>query len=75
MSDMATYDDAGQKASDPEFPFLLKFKPTLEFPDTVANGYTDFREQLATIPIGTTLFEIYATPEPEVLGGTEAKIG
>ena len=75
MSDMATYDAAGQKASVPEFPFDIKFKPTLAFPDTVADGYTDFREQLATIPIGTTLFEIYATPIAVVRGGIESKIG
>ena len=54
-------------------PWKLRFEPTGEFnfPATVAEGYTDFRTDLATIPSGSTLWNIYATNVPTELGGDE----
>lgn len=54
-------------------PWKLRFEPTGEFnfPATSAEGYTDFRKDLATIPSGSTLYNIYATNTPTELGGEE----
>jgi len=54
-------------------PWKLRFEPTGEFsfPATVAEGYTDFKTELPSIPSGSTLFNIYATNEPTELGGKE----
>ena len=57
-------------------PWKLRFEPTGEFnfPATAAEGYTDFRTDLATIPSGSTLWNIYATNVPTELGGDEQLI-
>ena len=54
-------------------PWKLRFEQTGEFvfPATVEEGYTDFRTNLASIPSGSTLFNIYATDVPAELGGKE----
>ena len=72
---MASYTQAG-KAETPVFPFSLRFAPggKYDFPDTVANGYTDFRDDLATIRQGTVLYEVYAMDKPAELGGSEKHI-
>ena len=57
-------------------PWKLRFEQTGEFvfPATVEEGYTDFRTNLASIPSGSTLFNIYATDVPAELGGKEQLI-
>ena len=45
------------------------------FSDFVTPGMKgDFRDQLATIAVGTVLYDVYATDQPIELGGTEMKI-
>ena len=49
------------------FPWSLRFEPLLAF-----NGdKTPFTEYLASIPVGSTLFNVYATDKPN---GSEKKI-
>ena len=70
---MASYDQEGNKEDDVNFPWKLRFEPTgeFQFPATVEEGYTDYRTDLASIPMGSNLFNIYAMDAPEELGGTE----
>ena len=70
---MASIDQAGQSEQTVNMPWKLRFEQTGEFvfPATVEEGYTDFRTNLASIPSGSTLFNIYATDVPAELGGKE----
>ena len=72
LSEMASYTQDGT-AETPVFPWSLRFSPggAYSFPDTVSNGYTDFRDDLATIAEGTVLYNVYAMDQPAELGGTE----
>ena len=74
---MASFDAQGSAVASPIFPWNLRFQPSgeVEFPSTVADGYTDYTEQLASIPLATNLWDIYAMDKPVELGGTEMKIG
>lgn len=76
LSEMASYDQAGNYYATPNMPWKLRFEPTGEFmfPATVAEGYTDFMTDLQSIPTGSSLFNIYAWDKPEELGGTEQLI-
>ena len=76
LSEMASYTQDGQAEEAAVFPWSMRFVPggTTSFPSTVANGYTDFRTDLASIPSGTTLYTVYAMDAPKELGGTETKI-
>lgn len=75
LSEMASYTQDG-KAVTPVFPFSLRFAPSgaYSFPDTVAAGYTDFREDLKTIKSGSVLYKVYAMDAPAELGGIEKEI-
>lgn len=75
LSEMASYAQDGS-AETPVFPFSLRFSPggAYSFPDTVSNGYTDFRDDLKTIQSGTVLYNVYAMDAPAELGGTEKQI-
>jgi len=74
LSDMASYDQAGSQVNEPVFPYKMRFEPTgeIEFSSTV---YTDYKQQLATIPSGTNLFKVHAWTAPQELGGEELYIG
>merc|ERR1711953_465071 len=74
LSEFSKYGENGQEAADVLFPFMLTFKPTgeISFPDEYVN---DWLEDLKSIPVGTTLYNIYAQDVPEELGGTQTHIG
>ena len=76
LSEMASYTQDGQKESSVNFPWSLRFVPSgqYSFPSTVADGYTNFLDDLATITSGSVLYDVYATDKPTELGGTEMKI-
>jgi len=66
VSDMATYDQSGNEAATPVFPFRLVFSPnptvTAMFPDTGDGNYVEYTQQLKE---GTVLFDVYAEDEPD----------
>ena len=77
MSDMAAYTEDGTAEASPVFPWNLRFQPTGEimFPNTLAEGARDnFMDDLATIPAGSVLYDVYAQDKPTELGGTEQLI-
>lgn len=76
LSEMASADQSGNTEALPVFPWSLRFapNPTFNFPSTAADGYTDYMSDLATIPAGTKLYDVYAMDQPAELGGTEMKI-
>lgn len=61
----------------PVFPWSLRFKPTgnINFPASKMKGSKDFRKELATIPAGSVLYDVYAMNQPAELGGKETLIG
>lgn len=67
MSDWGLYGEDGIQVADADFkfPFMLRFKPTgeISFPDEYVN---DWKDDLMSIPAGTTLYQVYALDEPEV---------
>ena len=73
---MASYTQDGQQESSVNFPWSLRFAPSgqYSFPSTVAEGYTNFLDDLATITSGSVLYDVYAMDKPSELGGTEMKI-
>jgi len=75
LSDWGLYGEDGIQVADADFkfPFMLRFKPTgeISFPDEYVN---DWKDDLMSIPAGTTLYQVYALDEPEELGGIEAHI-
>ena len=76
LSEMASYTQDGQKESEVVFPWSLRFVPGGEynFPSTVADGYTNFLDDLSSITADSVLYEVYAMDKPTELGGTEMKI-
>jgi hypothetical protein len=70
---LALFDQQGQAEPNPQYPeqvFLVP-NPALQFPETPDH---DFREDLATIPAGTTLFSVYAAlPNPNPTPVTDAE--
>ena len=71
---MAKYAQDGTEEAAPVSPWKLRFVPGdgLSFPDTYQPDQTgDFRDQLASIEVGTVLYNVFATDAPEELGGTE----
>ena len=77
LSNMAQYTQEGTYEDNIVFPFKLRFAPVPEFqfPATVADGYTNYLDDLASIPAGSKVYDIYALDAPEELGGTETLIG
>ena len=67
---MATYDQYGRKVTNPVFPFALRFEPSgqVSFPRTYHGLWTD---DLKSIPVGTTLYHVYAFDKPCAIGGKE----
>ena len=65
LSDWGRYGQDGVLADSMSFPFMLRFKPNGEvsFPDEYVN---DWLEDLMSIPVGTTLYQIWALDKPEV---------
>ena len=76
MSNFASIDQKGTQVT-PVFPRMIRFKPTgqFHFPATKADGYTDWMQDIASIPSGSVLYDIYALDQPEEMGGVETKIG
>ena len=76
LSEMATYMQDGQMESEVNFPFSLRFSPSgqYKFPSTVAEGYTNFQDDLSSITEGSILYDVYAMDKPVELGGTEMKV-
>merc|ERR1711934_1316961 len=76
LSEMASWDQDGNAEASPLFPWMLHLVPSgeYEFASTVAEGYTDFRDDLMSITEGSTLWNVYAWDNPEELGGTEQLI-
>jgi len=75
LSDWGLFGEDGIQVADADFkfPFMLRFKPTgeISFPDEYVN---DWKNDLMSIPVGTTLYQVFALDEPEELGGVEAHI-
>lgn len=61
LSDLATYNQIGDKVSDPKFPFKLFIVPTAEVQKSNApKDIDDVMSDLSSYPVGTTLFSVYA---------------
>lgn len=73
LSNMALYDESGKKEDKPVFPFSLNFVPTqdMNFPDDYV---APVHEQLKNVPVGLTLYKVYAMDKPAELGGKETQI-
>jgi len=74
LSNWGQYGEDGVEVTDSMlFPFMLRFKPSGEvsFPDEYVN---DWLEDLKSIPMGTTLYQVWALDKPEELGGVEVHI-
>eukprot|EP00092_Neocalanus_flemingeri_P009099 GFUD01009797.1.p1 GENE.GFUD01009797.1~~GFUD01009797.1.p1 ORF type:complete len:342 (+),score=108.83 GFUD01009797.1:89-1114(+) len=73
LRDWAQNGEDGSQVAAPEFPFMLRFKPTGEF--MFSDDYVrPFTEDLTSIPQGSTLYEVWAMDQPTELGGTEKHI-
>lgn len=75
LSDMCTYDASGEMANELNFPFCLTLHPRVRTKvnlgrdlggeDTSASEALDsFLDDVQDIPKGTTLFDLYASPNP-----------
>jgi len=66
LSDMASYDQSGNKVAQPEFPFRLVFSPnpsiTAMFPET---GNGDYVKDTMQLKAGTVLYDILAEDQPD----------
>merc|ERR1712112_655544 len=73
ISDWGRFDENGLETKNPNFPYRLRFQPTgkFKFPDKYVRPVT---EDLATIPAGSVLYQVYALDAPEELGGKEKRI-
>lgn len=76
LSEMASYTQDGTQESEVNFPWSLRFAPSgqYNFPSTVAEGYTNFLDDLSTITEGSVLYDVYAMDKPTELGGTQMKV-
>jgi len=65
LSDAASLTQAGEKVAKPVFPFELRLRPTgkASFPDKQLSN-DDLLKDLAAIPVGTELVEVYAYASP-----------
>ena len=73
LSDLALYGEDGVLVSAPKFPYRLNFRPTgkFQFSDSYVHPVT---HDLATIPTGSTLYQVWALDQPSQLGGQERHI-
>jgi len=79
-SDVASYDQDGNKVANPNFPFQLTFRPSADvntlFPKDVMNGqYEVYETQLNDIKPNTTLFDVYGLDKPTEIGGKLIHMG
>jgi hypothetical protein len=70
LKQWSSIDEYGNVAATPSWPEQIYFKPAGIHFSTVA-GHGDFRDDLATIPIGSKLWDVYVS---EAAGGTSYKI-
>jgi len=66
LSDMASYDQKGNKVAQPQFPFRLVFSPnpsvTAMFPET---GNGDFPTDTQQLKAGTAVYDVLAEDKPD----------
>jgi len=72
LSDFSLYEQDGTPVAEPQFPYQLKFKPTLTLEDVFQE---DFKDLLSEIPSGTHLYKVYGLDNPEEMSGKEYYIG
>lgn len=74
LSDWAMYSQEGTKYDTPEYPFSLRFHPTgqISTPDDYAGH--EIWVDLMKVPVGSTLWEVWAYDKPQELGGVESHI-
>jgi len=77
LSDACTYDEHGKEAANPEFPFEIVWEPTgqVSFPDKKKRN-EDMLDELASIPAGTEVFEVYTYASPlDKKNGHKTRLG
>ena len=78
-SDMATYDEAGNKVANPVFPFKLDFEPNAAVKNKFSNAQPsdpmNYLNDLKSIPAGTVLYHMYGWTAPPQIGGKRVLIG
>lgn len=74
LSDVCTYDQDGSQASRANFPYEIAFRSTSEFqlPNEKTLKNEKLLHDLSSIPVGTTIFDVYATSSPKA---TAKKLG
>jgi hypothetical protein len=71
LSDFANYTKTGAKVATPNYPWELTFVPSTDVNSLFPDNYTSyFTDQLKTVPVGSTLYHVYATSAP----GAESKL-
>jgi len=74
LSNWGQYGEDGVEVADSMlFPYMLRFQPSgeISFPDEYVNDWLD---DLKSIPMGTTLYQVWAFDKPKELGGVESHI-
>lgn len=68
VSDLCTHAADGNKTHEPNFPFALILKPTVEQSfvreDVEGDPFDRFMDDMGAIPVGTHLFDVFACPTP-----------
>ena len=72
LQDMAAYDQHGTHSDPARFPYLLRFVPHHEVATLFPVEFAGFPQQLASIPSGARLYDVYALDQPH---GTELFVG
>jgi hypothetical protein len=75
LQNMAAYDQHGTRSDPVRFPYMLRFQPHREIATLCPVGFTGFLhhlDQLARIPSGARLYDVYAQDQPH---GTELLVG
>lgn len=80
LSNMAQFDQAGNKEAAMVFPYSLTFKPTSQvhnlFPKTMHNNDPmAYVGQLESVAANARLYDVYAMDKPKEMGGKETMIG
>jgi len=61
VNDMAEVESNGTRVSSAKAPTQIYFVPTDEVAGRFSTGAHDFRDDLVTLPAGTTVYDVYAT--------------
>jgi len=62
---MARYEENGDEVSEPNYPFMLRFKPNREkLPVTPEGRFYEYLRGEEGIPKDIVLFEVYAVEKP-----------